>query len=85
VTLDTSDTALRIIRRRLKDADVYLFFNEGPEALSRAVTVRSEGKTAELWDVQTAKIVTTKATGEKGTIRMQLDMKPYETTVLIVR
>jgi hypothetical protein len=85
VTLDTPDTALRTIRRQLKDADVYLFFNEGPDALSRAVTIRSEGKAAELWDVQTAKIVPTKATSEKETVRIQLDLKPYETVVLVVK
>ena len=31
VMLDAPDTALRTMHRRLKDADVYLFFNEGPE------------------------------------------------------
>ena len=85
VMLDTPDTALRTIRRRLKDADVYLFFNEGPDALSRAVTVRSEGKAVELWDVQTARIVPMKATSEKGIVRIQLELKPYETAVLVVR
>ena len=34
VMLDKSDTALRTIHRRLKDAEVYLFFNEGAEASS---------------------------------------------------
>jgi hypothetical protein len=85
VTLDKPDTALRTMRRRLKNADVYLFFNEGPEALSRAVTLRSEGKKVELWDVQTGKIVPAKATGAMGTVRIQLDLKPYETAVLVVK
>ncbi len=31
VTLDKPDTALKVSTRRLKDADVFLFFNEGPE------------------------------------------------------
>jgi hypothetical protein len=85
VTLDKPDAALRYIRRRLKDADVYLFFNEGAEASAHAVTLRNEGKTVEVWDPQTGKILTAAATGVRGAVKVQLELKPYETGVLIVR
>ena len=37
VTLDSPETALRINTRRLKDASVYLFFNESAEPISHTV------------------------------------------------
>ncbi len=85
VRLDKSDTALRVLKRRLKDADVYLFFNEGAQAFSHAVTLRSDGKKAEIWDPQTGKILPAVAGGAKGAVKVQLELKPYETAVLIVR
>ena len=48
VTLDKPDTALRIMRRRLEDADVYLFFNEGPQSSVHAVTLRGKGHDVEM-------------------------------------
>ncbi len=85
VMMDRPDTALRYMRRRLKDADVYLFFNEGSEASSHAATLRSEGRRAEIWDPQTGKITAVKVTDTKGAVKIQLDLKPYETTVLVIR
>jgi hypothetical protein len=85
VTLDKADTALRVMRRRWKDADVYLFFNEGGDASSHTVALRSEGRRAEMWDAQTGQVVAAKATSAKGTVNIQLELKPYETTVVVVR
>jgi hypothetical protein len=85
VTLDKADTALRTMRRQLKDADVYLFFNEGAEASSHTVTLRSEGQRAEIWDPQTGKIEAAKATSAKDAVKIQLELKPYETCVVVVR
>jgi hypothetical protein len=85
VVLDTPDTALRTMHRRLKDADVYLFFNEGPEASTHTMTLRSEGLRAETWDPQTGKITAAKVTSAKGAVKIQLELKPYETSVVVVR
>ncbi len=85
VTLDKPDTALRYIRRRLQDADVYLFFNEGPQPSVHAVTLRSEGHHVEMWDAQTGKVLAAAATGSKGDVKVQLELKPYETEVVVVR
>jgi hypothetical protein len=39
VALDTPDPALKVNTRRLKDADVYLFFNEGAQASTHTVSI----------------------------------------------
>jgi hypothetical protein len=65
-------------------ADVYLFFNEGAEASSPTMTLRSEGRRAEIWDPQTGKIAAAKATSAKGAVKLQLELKPYETRVVVV-
>ena len=39
VALDSPDTALKVNTRRLKDANVYLFFNEGAQPTSHTVTI----------------------------------------------
>ena len=85
VMLDTTDTALRYMHRRLMDADVYLFFNEGPGDFARNVTVRSDGRRIERWDPQTGKIMPVAATGRNGSLKIPLPLKPYETSILIVR
>jgi beta-galactosidase GanA len=85
VRLDAADTALKVMKRRLKDADVYLFFNEGAHASSHTVTLRSEGKKVEVWDPQTAEVSSLKADGGRGAVKVGLALKPYETRVLVVR
>jgi dTDP-4-dehydrorhamnose reductase len=44
VTLDMADTALKVMKRRLKDADVYLLFNEGPNTSTHTITLPSRVK-----------------------------------------
>jgi len=85
VRLDKPDAALRYMRRRLKDADVYLFFNEGAEASSHAITLRSEGRRTEIWNPQTGKITAAKATSANSAVKIQLELKPYETKIVVVR
>lgn len=85
VRLDTACTALRYTRRLLRDADVYLFFNESAEDFSRKVTVRSDGRRVERWDPQTGSITPVAATGRNGSMTIQLSLKPYETSIFVVR
>jgi hypothetical protein len=85
VRLATASTALRYMRRRLKDADVYLFFNEGAENFTSNVTVRSDGRRVERWDPQTGTTTGLAATGQNGSMTVPLSLKPYETSVLVVR
>ena len=44
VALDAPDTALKVMTRRLKDADVYLFFNEGAQASAHSVTLKARAR-----------------------------------------
>jgi hypothetical protein len=83
--LDAPDTSLRYMKRRLKDADVYLFFNEGAQPSSHTVTLRGEGKHVEIWDPQTAGITSAHAGKSKGFVKVPLALKPYETQILVVR
>ncbi len=85
VALDTPDTALKVMTRRLKDANVYLFFNEGAQASAHAVTLKASGKTVEAWDPATGTVSPLAATAGKGTVTVKLNLKPYETELLTVR
>lgn len=76
-TLDTPDTAIRLMHRKLKDAEVYLFFNESPAASSHAIAFKSKPQRIEVWDPETG-AVTPVATPT-------LELKPYETRILVVR
>ena len=85
VTLDTPDSALKVMTRKLKDASVYLFFNEGAQAIDHAVTVKAAGQTAEAWDPQTAEIRPVMSKSAKGGITFKIALKPYQTELLVVR
>ena len=85
VSLDAPDTALKVMTRRLKDANVYLFFNEGAQASEHAVTLKAAGKTAEVWDPQTGEVAKVASTVAKGGVTVKVELKPYETELLVVR
>jgi hypothetical protein len=85
VALDTPDTTLKVMTRRLKDANVYLFFNEGAQASIHSLTLKAAGKTVEEWDTATGKVSTLSSTTGKGSITVKLELKPYETELLTVR
>ena len=85
VALDAPDTALKVNTRRLKDADVYLFFNEGAQASSHSVTMKAAGKTVEVWDPATGAVTPVASTTAKGAVTVKLNLKPYETELLTVR
>lgn len=87
VALDTPEPALRCMKRRLKDSDVYLFFNEGPATISRSVTFRNNGQLVEQWDATTGAVSSVPSTRDSGsgTMTVQLTLKPYETQILMLR
>ena len=84
VKMDAADTALRVMKRRWMDADVYLFFNEGAKASEHAVTLMSRGRMAETWDAQTGTVTALKVVEAGGHPVVQLDLQPYETRVVVV-
>jgi len=85
VAMDAPDTALRVMKRRWRDADVYLFFNEGAKASQHAVTLRSKGRVVEAWDAQAGTVTPLDATPSGGHPVIQLDLEPYATRVIVVR
>lgn len=85
VRLSSPDAALRVMKRRWKDADVFLFFNEGAGTISQAVTLFSTGHTAQIWDPQSASIAPLKSTSTGKYPTLQLNLEPYATQVVVVR
>ena len=85
LALDTPDTSLRYMRRQLKDASVYFFFNESDHAFSHSVTLMCKGKKTEVWDPQTAAVQPMSSTRSKNSVKIELTLKPYETRVVVVR
>ncbi|MGO9642530.1 MAG: glycosyl hydrolase [Candidatus Acidiferrales bacterium] len=84
LTLDTPDTALRYMKRQLKDAYVYFFFNESDHAVSHSVTLMGKGTKTEVWDPQTGAAQPMSSTRAKGSVKIELALKPYETRVVVV-
>jgi alpha-L-rhamnosidase len=85
VTLDRSDTAWRVMRRRWKDADVYLFFNEGPAESNHTVTLIGSGRRIEVWDPQTGEITPMSALKSPDGLKVTMTLQSYETRVLVTR
>ena len=85
VALDSPDTALKVTTRRLKDANVYFFFNEGAQPTSHTITLKADGHIVEAWDASTGSVTTLPAKAAKGSVTVKLDLKPYETQLLTVR
>lgn len=82
--IDSPDTALRVMKRKWKDASVYFFFNEGDKATSHTVTLRA-GTKAEFWDADEGKQIPLSAKTRKGALLVELPLQPYEARVIIVQ
>ena len=82
--MDAPDAALRVMKRRWKDNDVYLFFNEGPNACTHSVTLMTPGHTAEGWDAQTGSVTSIQIVRDGAHLVVQLSLQPYETKVIVV-
>jgi hypothetical protein len=83
--LDSPDAALKVMKRRLKDADVYLFFNEGDHASDHAVRLNSNGHNVEAWDAQTGAVSAVEAKHKDDGLLVQLNLQPYESRIIVVR
>jgi hypothetical protein len=84
VALDSPETALKVSTRRLKDANVYFFFNEGSKPTSHSVTLKAAGK-VEFWDPVSGTVSPVATTSGKNSITLKLDLKPYETRLITVK
>ncbi|MGN6368964.1 MAG: glycosyl hydrolase [Phycisphaerae bacterium] len=87
VATDQPTTWLRYNHRRLKDADLYFFFNEGEQPLSVNATVssRTSARTVQRWDTYTGKIQPwTNATSRDGKTILPLQLPAWGTTLLVI-
>jgi len=85
ITLDRLDTAWRIMKRRWKDADVYLVFNEGAAASTHTVSFIGRGKKMEVWDPQTGQIGPMTALKSGDGLKVSIALQGFETRVLVLR
>jgi hypothetical protein len=87
VATDQATLWLKYNHRRMKDADLYFFFNEGEQALSLKATVANSGpaRQAQRWDTTTGKIEPwTGAVFASGKTTLPLELQPWATTVVVV-
>jgi hypothetical protein len=86
VKLDSADPGLKVMTRRLKDASVYLFFNEGAQAIEHTVTLKGARKTVEVWYPQTGDVsIPYPFAPAPIASTVKVALKPYETELLVVR
>lgn len=86
ITLSQPQPALRMIHRKLKDATVYLLFNESAAPLASAVELPTATHGIERWDPQTGR--TTPVASERkqdGHRQFSLDLPAYGTELLVVQ
>jgi hypothetical protein len=79
-------TALRVMKRRWSDADVYLLFNEGAQPLDATLILSSAPGKAELWDAQSGSVSALPLPQvTKDFLAVGLHFEPYATRVVVVR
>jgi len=84
VTLDQSAPSIKYLHRRLKDGDLYFFFNESTQKQTCKATLAGIGK-AEVWNAITGGIeAITGPTKYKGYTNLPLILNPYETKFIII-
>jgi hypothetical protein len=85
VILEKQEPFVKYIHRKLTNAEVYLFFNEGSDEVNTKATIYGEGMTEE-WDAFTGKITLLKAKNSKknGYQTIPLSLKKWETRFIVV-
>ena len=87
VATDQATLWLKYNHRRMKDADVYFFFNEGEQPLKLKATVCSSGpaRLAESWDTATGKIEPwAGADLSNGKTTLPLELPAWGTKVVVI-
>ena len=84
VELDVHCPAVKYVHRRLRDADLYFFFNESTEKQSCSANLHGNGKT-QLWDAKTGTVNAMESVPfENGYVRIKLELEPYQTKFFVV-
>ncbi len=87
LALSHPSTALRFTHRELKDATVFLLFNESAAALHDQLTLRVSGRAIDIWDPETGDVHSAagiRSGPGKGQMHLPLSLAPYGTAVLVV-
>jgi hypothetical protein len=87
VALDVKTPAVKVMKRRLKDSDVYVFFNEGATAVAPVATFQNDAQLVEEWDTATGRVESSVSMRDEPgkMISVKLALKPYEVRVLMLR
>ncbi len=88
VATDQETTWLKYNHRRMKDADLYFFFNEGDQPLTLKTTVQNSGtaRQAQNWDTTSGKIEPWDgATFANGKTTLPLELEPWGTKVVLIK
>jgi hypothetical protein len=84
VQLDRFYPYVKVIHRRLRDADLYFFFNESTENQLFNANLVGSGQ-AQAWDAMTGKIEAITSTSlDNGLVRLNLELEPYQTKFIII-
>ncbi|RPI26054.1 MAG: hypothetical protein EHM61_12770 [Acidobacteria bacterium] len=83
VTLSVAAPRVKALHRKLRDADVYFFFNEGEDPVRCEATVEGSGQ-AQLWNGVTGAIEKLAGTAGDGTVRVPLELGRWATRLIVV-
>ena len=83
VRLDKPCPSIKYTHRKLKDADMYFFFNESAEIQKRVASLDGEGK-IQFWDAMTGKIQVLSGSSKNNITKLNLELKPYESKFIII-
>jgi hypothetical protein len=84
VLLDQPCSAIKVLHRRWRDADLYFLFNESDQRQSRQATLAGSG-VVRIWDAASGQIeVLSGARSQNGRMRLPLSLAPYESRFLVI-
>ena len=84
VALDAPCPPLKYIRRNLKDGDVYFFFNESDQAVTRTATLAGTGQ-VQVWDATSGAIHPLAAVARaEGSVAVPLTLGPQEARFVVI-
>jgi len=84
LVLDSPDPALRMMHRQLKDATVFLLFNESAAVVAHDATLHASGRSVQVWDPQTGTAKDLSAKRSAGKLTFSLNLPAYTTQVIVV-
>jgi len=83
IALDTPDLSLRVNHRELKDASVYLLFNESATPMKHTITIKGAHRHLELWNAPTGSITSQPSKYDADGLHFTISLAPYQSTILL--